>query len=182
MNPICVQSLRIESVSGPTRYSGEKGFSALTAYVKADDLAVVDCLRRAAEDETVVIIRSANLEVIGRVGKYQFTADIAKDTVSMAVEELRHSKPGSRLRNNRPVLAVTMLRNLCDCIVSDPELLGGEPVFKGTRVPVRSLFEHLRSGVSLESFLDDFEGVTKEQADAILDLAESNILQQIPRQ
>jgi uncharacterized protein (DUF433 family) len=73
-------------------------------------------------------------------------------------------------------------KKLADYVLSDPERLGGEPVFKGTRVPVRSLFEHLRGGILLEEFLDDFEGVTKEQAEAVLELAESNILQQARRQ
>jgi len=67
---------------------------------------------------------------------------------------------------------------LCDYVVADPARLGGEPVFKGTRVPVRSLFEHLRDGISLDEFLQDFEGVTREQAQAIVDLAESGLLQQ----
>jgi len=76
---------------------------------------------------------------------------------------------------------LTNPKKLSDYVLSDPERLGGEPVFKGTRVPVRSLFEHLRSGIPLEEFLEDFEGVTKEQAEAVLDLAEWNILQQVPR-
>ncbi len=46
----------------------------------------------------------------------------------------------------------------------DPEILGGEPVFMGTRVPVKSLPDHLASGVSLEEFLDDFPSVTRDQA------------------
>jgi uncharacterized protein (DUF433 family) len=50
----------------------------------------------------------------------------------------------------------------------DPRRLGGEPVFRGTRVPVRSLFDHLEAGDSLETFLDHFEGVTRGQAKAVL--------------
>jgi uncharacterized protein (DUF433 family) len=76
---------------------------------------------------------------------------------------------------------LTNPKNLADYVLSDPERLGGEPVFKGTRVPVRSLFEHLRGGIPLEEFLDDFEGVTKAQAEAVLELAELNILQQVYR-
>ena len=53
----------------------------------------------------------------------------------------------------------------------DPEILGGEPVFQGTRVPVESLFSHLEEGISLEDFLDDFPTVSKEQAQAVLDFA-----------
>ena len=56
-------------------------------------------------------------------------------------------------------------------ITIDPEILGGQPVFKGTRVPVESLFDHLELGTSLDDFLEDFPTVTKQQAVAILDIA-----------
>jgi uncharacterized protein (DUF433 family) len=56
-------------------------------------------------------------------------------------------------------------------ITVDADILGGQPVFTGTRVPVESLFDHLEAGVSLDEFLNDFPTVTKEQAVAILDLA-----------
>ncbi|MEM0940122.1 MAG: DUF433 domain-containing protein [Bacteroidota bacterium] len=58
-----------------------------------------------------------------------------------------------------------------DVINVDPDILGGTPVFSGTRVPVASLFDHLESGISLEDFLDDFPSVTKEQAVRLLELA-----------
>jgi uncharacterized protein (DUF433 family) len=54
----------------------------------------------------------------------------------------------------------------------DPEILGGQPVFKGTRVPIETLFLHLEKGISLDEFLDDFPTVTREQAVAILEIAE----------
>ncbi len=54
----------------------------------------------------------------------------------------------------------------------DAEVLGGQPVFKGTRVPVETLFMHLEQGVSLHEFLEDFPTVTREQAVAVLGLAE----------
>lgn len=53
----------------------------------------------------------------------------------------------------------------------DPEILGGTPVFVGTRVPVRILFEYLEAGDSLEVFLDEFPSVKREQAVAALELA-----------
>jgi len=58
-----------------------------------------------------------------------------------------------------------------DIISIDPEILGGQPVFKGTRVPIESLFDHLEAGVSLDEFLNDFPTVTKEQAIATLEIA-----------
>ena len=58
-----------------------------------------------------------------------------------------------------------------DFITVDPELLNGQPVFKGTRVSIESLFDHLEAGVPLEEFLEDFPSVTREQAVAILEIA-----------
>ncbi len=59
----------------------------------------------------------------------------------------------------------------------DPELMGGTPVFRGTRVPVQSLIDHLQSNISIEEFLDDFPTVSKEQAVALLDIAMSSALE-----
>lgn len=56
-------------------------------------------------------------------------------------------------------------------IAIDKEVLGGQPVFKGTRVPVESFFDHLEAGVTLDEFLDDFPTVSKKQAVALLNIA-----------
>jgi uncharacterized protein (DUF433 family) len=56
-----------------------------------------------------------------------------------------------------------------DLISKDPEVLGGQTVFKGTRVPVETLFDHLEAGISLDEFLDDFPSVTKVQAISLLE-------------
>jgi uncharacterized protein (DUF433 family) len=58
-----------------------------------------------------------------------------------------------------------------EVIHMDPEILGGEPVFVGTRVPLKNLFDYLEAGDSLEIFLDAFPDVTREQAVAALELA-----------
>ena len=58
-----------------------------------------------------------------------------------------------------------------EIIHTDPEILAGEPVFVGTRVPLKNLFDYLEAGDSLEIFLDAFPDVTKEQAVAALELA-----------
>jgi uncharacterized protein (DUF433 family) len=76
---------------------------------------------------------------------------------------------------------ITEAGPLSDYVVSDPDRLGGEPVFVGTRVPVRSLFVYLRKGLPLEQFLDDFEGVGRDQAEAVLFLAQTGILDNIRR-
>jgi uncharacterized protein (DUF433 family) len=59
---------------------------------------------------------------------------------------------------------------------SDPDISGGTPVFCGTRVPVRSLFDYLEGGETLDQFLDQFPAVSKQQALAALDLARDTIL------
>ncbi|HEY0140735.1 MAG TPA: DUF433 domain-containing protein [Thermoanaerobaculia bacterium] len=62
---------------------------------------------------------------------------------------------------------------------SDPEILGGTPVFVGTRVPVRTLLVYLESGEPLEEFLDNFPTVTREQAVGFLEEAGRALLEQI---
>ena len=57
----------------------------------------------------------------------------------------------------------------------DPEILGGTPVFMGTRVPIRILLEHFEAGESLENFLLDYPSVSKEQALQLLDLVIKNL-------
>ena len=54
---------------------------------------------------------------------------------------------------------------------SDPEIMGGVPVFVGTRVPVKTLYDYLAAGDPLDDFLHDFPSVTREQAVAALELA-----------
>ena len=60
-------------------------------------------------------------------------------------------------------------------ITSDPKVLNGTPVFKGTRVPVRTLFEYLADGLSLEYFLESFPSVTREQAADVIRLGQQRI-------
>ena len=55
-----------------------------------------------------------------------------------------------------------------DVITRNPEILGGIPVFVGTRVPVQTLFDYLEEGHSLDEFLDDFPTVERSQAIAVL--------------
>ncbi|MFN0181157.1 MAG: DUF433 domain-containing protein [Gemmatimonadales bacterium] len=61
-------------------------------------------------------------------------------------------------------------------IHSDPEILGGTPVFVGTRVPAQTLFEYLEGGDSLDEFLHQFPSVTRAQAVAALELAKESVL------
>ena len=58
---------------------------------------------------------------------------------------------------------------------SDPEILGGKPVFVGTRVPLRNLIDYLEGDYSLDEFLDDFPTVSREQAIAVLEIAHETL-------
>lgn len=63
-------------------------------------------------------------------------------------------------------------------ITSDREILGGIPVFTGTRVPVKTLFDYLEHGHPLDEFLDDFPTVKRENALAVLELMKEKLLEQ----
>jgi uncharacterized protein (DUF433 family) len=61
-------------------------------------------------------------------------------------------------------------------VVIDPEIMSGEPVFAGTRVPVRSLIDHIQAGDSLDIFLEHFPSVTREQAISFLEEANDSLM------
>jgi len=63
---------------------------------------------------------------------------------------------------------------------SDPEILGGTPVFVGTRVPLRNLIDYLERGHSLDEFLDAFPSVTREQAVEVLEAAHDVLAARAP--
>ena len=57
----------------------------------------------------------------------------------------------------------------------DPDILGGTPVFFGTRVPIKNLFDYLETGDSIEVFLEDFDGVSKNQVVRVLEISQKLI-------
>ena len=57
----------------------------------------------------------------------------------------------------------------------DPEILGGTPVFYGTRVPIKNLFDYLETGDTIETFLEDFDGVSKTQVIKVLEMSQKLI-------
>ena len=63
------------------------------------------------------------------------------------------------------------MTELREIIRSDPDILGGTPVFVGTRVPVQTLFDYFEGGETLDEFLRQFPSVSRRQAIAALDLA-----------
>ena len=91
----------------------------------------------------------------------------------------------SQLRVRRLLAYSVQIDRECDpmdrskIVHSNPEILGGTPVFFGTRVPVRTLLVYLEGGETLEEFLDNFPTVSREQAIAFLEESASSLLAQI---
>lgn len=67
--------------------------------------------------------------------------------------------------------------DLSNIIISNPDILGGSPVFKGTRVPVSNLIEYLESGYTVNDFLEGFPTVKQKQVNQVLNLLSKHILQ-----
>lgn len=61
----------------------------------------------------------------------------------------------------------------------NPDKLSGTPVFAGTRVPIQNLFDYLEGGDSIEDFLDGFPPITRQQAIAVLQMAEESLFHQV---
>jgi uncharacterized protein (DUF433 family) len=66
--------------------------------------------------------------------------------------------------------------NNSQIISASPEIMGGTPVFTGTRVPVQTLLDYLKAGESIDDFLDGFPTVTREQVIALLEEAEKQLV------
>src|SRR5437762_6113577 len=61
----------------------------------------------------------------------------------------------------------------------DPEIMGGMPVFRGTRVPIKTMFDHLEHGYTIEGFLEQFPSVQREQAVAVLELGKDLLVAEV---
>ena len=72
------------------------------------------------------------------------------------------------------------MRGLSNIVVSSSEILGGTPVFAGTRVPVQNLLDCLEEGDSIDLFLYDFPTVKREQVVAVLEAAKQEVLEAAP--
>jgi uncharacterized protein (DUF433 family) len=79
---------------------------------------------------------------------------------------------GDRIQPDHPLFGVIWI---------NPERVSGAPCFYGTRVPIQNLFDSLAAGETLDDFLDGFEGVTREQALAVLQLAREDLLSDLER-
>ena len=61
----------------------------------------------------------------------------------------------------------------------DPEIMSGTPCFRGTRVPVRNLFDYIEGNHSIDEFLESFPSVKRDQVEAVLELARQKILESV---
>lgn len=77
--------------------------------------------------------------------------------------------------------APSLAQRLSALVERDPARLGGVPVFRGSRVPIKNLFDYLGAGDSLETFLDDFPGISHEQAQEAIELAQLRLLDADPK-
>ena len=71
------------------------------------------------------------------------------------------------------------MKDLNGVIHSDPEIMGGTPVFVGTRVPLQNLIDYLEGGESIEDFLDGFPSVKREQVIAVIEAAKLKMLETV---
>jgi uncharacterized protein (DUF433 family) len=76
----------------------------------------------------------------------------------------------------KALLRYTVALSIDDLITIDPDILGGNPVFKGTRVPVRTLFEYLENDYSLEEILECFPSLSREMVRKVLERSEQALL------
>jgi uncharacterized protein (DUF433 family) len=84
----------------------------------------------------------------------------------MRLDKLLSTEPGGQ----RVMLKDSLI------ISASPEIMGGTPVFTGTRVPVQTLLDYLKAGESIDDFLDGFPTVTREQVIALLEEAEKQLI------
>ena len=69
--------------------------------------------------------------------------------------------------------------DLASIVHSDPDIMGGTPVFVGTRVPLQNLVDYLEGGESIEDFLDGFPGVKREQVIAVIEAGKMKMLETV---
>lgn len=93
----------------------------------------------------------------------QLAAPIVRFELPLSVEDL----DGDLIQPGHPLFGVIWV---------NPDRMSGTPCFAGTRVPVSTLFDHVEAGDQLDTFLDDFPGVTREQAIAVLEASQTRLL------
>ena len=94
------------------------------------------------------------------------------------------SRRSASAERQRPSLIFRSLFNYdtsmnTQIVASSPEVMGGTPVFAGTRVPVQTLMDYIKGGESIDDFLDGFPTVTREQVIAFLEVAQEQIVKMV---
>lgn len=77
------------------------------------------------------------------------------------------------------LVEVVSMSSLAELIIKDPDVLGGTPVFRGTRVPFQNLLDYLESGQTIDEFLDDFPTVSRQSAVEALEHAKVLVINQL---
>ncbi len=143
-----------------------------------------DFLERVRNDELYVQVKS-KMEQTERDGRV--IEDIS-DKLSQAINvplmsevcpPARCYKSGYQSSRQNLDTEWTAFRLYKAMINQDPDIHGGEPVFMGTRVPIKSLIDHLKAGDSLDDFLDGFPSVSREQAIAFLEFALETVFETV---
>ena len=78
-----------------------------------------------------------------------------------------------------PVIARNLQTMSSEILCRDPEVMGGTPVFRGTRVPVQTLMDYLEAGDSIDEFLEGFPAVTREQVISFLEKAKDKLVESV---
>jgi uncharacterized protein (DUF433 family) len=95
-------------------------------------------------------------------------ASAAKRGNRLSAESLK----GDLIRRGNPLFGLIWI---------NPDRLGGSPCFAGTRVPLKNLFDYMETGHTIDEFVDDFDGVARGQATAVLELAAAGLLSELPK-
>ncbi|HEX8598718.1 MAG TPA: DUF433 domain-containing protein [Chloroflexia bacterium] len=91
------------------------------------------------------------------------------------------SREAKNRQSASEVYVVLDTQQLSGLITCDPEIVSGTPVFAGTRVPIKNLFDYLEGGHDLQEFFEDFPSVGEEQVRGVLELAKDSLLALLPR-
>jgi uncharacterized protein (DUF433 family) len=90
------------------------------------------------------------------------------------VRKLSHRFEGT-VNSSQPFVCLIIIMKP-GLITSDPEIMGGTPVFRSTRVPLKNLFDYIETGETIEAFLRSFPSVSREQVMSALDLSEQLLI------
>ena len=101
---------------------------------------------------------------------------IVSDDQDPSFQDRISNSPGTGLFAGREHIGYVGIMKSDDLILVDPEILGGTPVFKNSRVPIKTLFDYLEQNYTLEEFLACFPSVTREMACRVLERSETALL------